>query len=150
MNKKILVLVIGFLLIGFNVFAADGDLIVNGTITANGMIVNGPITANGIFPDYRGGTTLSANTVYQAPSNGYISVVAWGPYMNNMDIRVGSTMDVGTIIWRMGDDINGNTKGGSALIPIKRNTYFKIVSPGDPWISQYAYENMILTFYPAD
>lgn len=31
-KKKILGLVIGFLLIGVNVFAADGDLIVNGNI----------------------------------------------------------------------------------------------------------------------
>lgn len=32
MEKKILGLVIGFLLIGFNLFAADGDLIVNGNV----------------------------------------------------------------------------------------------------------------------
>jgi hypothetical protein len=32
MKKRILVLVIGFLLIGINGFAADGDLIVNGNV----------------------------------------------------------------------------------------------------------------------
>jgi hypothetical protein len=32
MKKKSLGLIIGFLLIGFNLFAADGDLIVNGNV----------------------------------------------------------------------------------------------------------------------
>jgi hypothetical protein len=43
MRKRILVLIVGFLFIGINGFAADGDLIVNGNAT-----VNGTLTVQGI------------------------------------------------------------------------------------------------------
>jgi len=38
MKKRILVLMVGFLFIGVNGFAADGDLIVNGNATVNGNV----------------------------------------------------------------------------------------------------------------
>ncbi len=38
MKKRILVLMVGFLFVGINVFAADGDLIVNGNLTVQGTI----------------------------------------------------------------------------------------------------------------
>lgn len=53
MKKKILGLVIGFMLIGANLFAADGDLIVNGNVgigTTNPtekLVVNGNVTVSG-------------------------------------------------------------------------------------------------------
>jgi hypothetical protein len=44
MKKRILVLVVGFLLIGINAFAADGDLVVNGNATVNNnLTVQGTI-----------------------------------------------------------------------------------------------------------
>ncbi len=115
---------------------------VAGTIKASSYV--------GVFPDYTNGVSVSLNTAQQASSDGYLSVVAGGSYMNNLQIQVGSTSAVGTLIWMMGDDINNNTKGGSALLPIKKGTWYKILSPGSNWIAQYGYESILANFYPAN
>ncbi len=47
MKKKMIGLVVGLMLIGVNLFAADGDLTVNGTTTTTDLIVNGTITTGG-------------------------------------------------------------------------------------------------------
>lgn len=44
MKKRVLVLVVGFLFVGVSVFAADGDLIVNGNATVNGNVGIGTTT----------------------------------------------------------------------------------------------------------
>ena len=60
MKKKILGVVMGFLLIGINLFAADGDLIVNGNVgigtTTPGvkLDVNGQIRANDVIQTSKG------------------------------------------------------------------------------------------------
>ena len=128
----------------------DGNVGIGTTSPGAKLEVNGTIIANGIFPDYTNGQSLATNTVYQAGGNGFLSVVAWGSYMNNIDIWVGPNSGVGILIWRMGDDINSNTKGGSALIPVKKGTYFKVSLPGAAWISQYAYESVNVIWYLAN
>jgi len=44
LKKRILVLVVSFLFIGIDGFAADGDLIVNGNVTVNGNVGIGTTT----------------------------------------------------------------------------------------------------------
>ncbi len=106
-------------------------------------------SAGASFPNYSGGISRGVNTTYQASSNGYLSVVAWGSYMNNLDIWVGPT-SASTLIWRMGDDLNSYTKGGSAMIPIKAGAYYYVASPGGSQWAQYTYENVRVNFFPAN
>jgi len=132
------------------VIKQGGNVGIGTTSPGAKLEVNGTIIANGIFPDYTNGQSLATNTVYQAGGNGFLSVVAWGPYMNNIDIWVGPNSGVGILIWRMGDDINSSTKGGSALIPVKKGTYFKVSNPGAAWISQSAYDSVNVIWYLAN
>ena len=125
---------------GGNLYANDYYIGASGTWASS---------AGASFPNYSGGISRGVNTTYQASSNGYLSVVAWGSYMNNLDIWVGPT-SASTLIWRMGDDINSHTKGGSAMIPIKAGAYYRVASPGGAQWAQYTYENVIVTFFPAN
>lgn len=55
MKKRILVLVVSFLFIGIDGFAADGDLIVNGNVTVNGNVGIGTTTPEAKL-DVQGGS----------------------------------------------------------------------------------------------
>jgi hypothetical protein len=135
-----------------NVRINDGTQAAGSVLTSdqNGFASWQP-PASVVFPDYSNGISQSPGIIYQAPSNGYLSVVAWGPWMNSLTIKVGATPSlVQTLVGLMGDDINNNTKGGSALIPMKKNTYY-IVTNSDPnFFFGYPFEHVIITFYPAD
>ena len=127
-------------------FLNSGNVGIGTTSPGAKLEVNGTILANGIFPDYTNGISQAYNTAYQAASNGYLNVVFSGSYMNGLRIFVGNTSSPSTTVWEDGDDINNNTKSGSALIPMKKGTWYKVVQ--GPY--GYAYETINITFYPAD
>lgn len=95
------------------------------------------------FPDYASGATRAVTTVYQAATDGWLSLVLVGSYLNDIYVYVGSTNNPATLIWRSGDDINVNTKYSSGLLPIPAGTYYKIVS------GTYPYESTTLRWFPA-
>jgi len=54
MKKRILVLMVGFLLIGINGFAADGDVVINGTLTVQGIKITHVTGTNPTCPSGTG------------------------------------------------------------------------------------------------
>jgi hypothetical protein len=64
-----------------------------------------------------------------------------------MGIFVGPTNALGILVWRSGNDLNGWTWGNSAMIPIKRGTYYRVNSPGGNWLAQGGYDVVNIIFY---
>ncbi len=95
------------------------------------------------FPDYAAGATRALATVYQAATDGWLNLVLVGSYINDLVVYVGSTNNPATPIFRAGDDINGNTKYASGMLPIPAGTYYKIVS------GTYGWETSTLKWFPS-
>ncbi len=95
------------------------------------------------FPDYASGATRAVTTVYQAATDGWLSLVVVGSYMNDIYVYVGSTNNPATLIWRSGDDLNQNTKYAGVLLPIPAGTYYKVVS------GSYAFETITYKWFPS-
>lgn len=93
--------------------------------------------------NYNNGYSLSYNTVYQAPSNGFISVLLEGAYMNGVSLVYGTTNNPTDVQAQFGDDINGNTKQASFCVPIQKGTYWKVQPRG-----VHAFEGVLIRFYP--
>jgi len=104
------------------------------------------------FPNYSGGTSVSVNQVNQAPSNGFLVVVAGGAYENSLTILVGSTTTPTTLVWATGNDYNNNSWATSAIVPLTQGTYYEIHNPGSASYlqSSYAFESVSAYFYPAN
>ena len=99
--------------------------------------------ASWVFPNYTNGVAvvipLSGQGVWTAPSNGWLSVSAFGSYRNGYRIFAN-----GNVIWEAGDDINGNTKFYGSVIPVAAGTQLYYDTCG-----QDAFETMTITFYAA-
>ena len=115
MKKLILVLLIGILFIGTNIFAADGDLIVNGNATINGNVgigttnptqkleVNGTVKATGLLAPGAIGQILSVSPTPDTSTTSTSFVD-----MNGMSITLTTTGNSKLLIfWNAG--INTNT-----------------------------------------
>lgn len=94
-------------------------------------------------PDYANGATKAYNTVYQAGTNGWLSVLCAGPYRNGLQVLIGTTNTPAQVIWQAGDDINSNTKWAGTLIPIPKDYYYKVA----PYVTD-SWESITITFYP--
>lgn len=99
--------------------------------------------ASWVFPNYTNGVAvgipLSGQGVWTAPSNGWLSVSAFGSYRNGYRIFAN-----GNVIWEAGDDINANTKFYASVIPVAAGTplYYDTVG-------QDAFETISTVFYAA-
>lgn len=95
-----------------------------------------------IFPDYSNGKTITIPEhgvdVWTAPSNGWISVLLAGSYMNGYRLYAGDV-----IIFQNGDDLNSNTKSASGLIPVAVGTQLSFDNG-----SWSAFETVATKFYP--
>lgn len=91
------------------------------------------------MPDFSAGVSMGTNTWNQAPSDGLVTVVCAGPYMNNTLVYAGKTISSYSQIGQMGDDINNNTKYASFSFPIKAGSWF--------YVSQ-GFESTLITFFP--
>jgi hypothetical protein len=119
-------------------FTKAGGVI--GTITSSPI---GDENNKGTTYNYNNGLTLSYNTVYQAPSNGFISVILSGSFRNGMQLVYGTTNNPTDVQAQFGDDINSNSKLASICVPIQRGTYWKV----QPALSD-GWETIIVRFYP--
>lgn len=98
-------------------------------------------------PNYNVSTksVVGMNTWNQAPSDGVVTIVASGPYMNGLQAYAGvNTSGNYTRICYMGDDINSNTKAQSFSFPIKAGFYYYVAGDGFPG----GFENVDITFWP--
>lgn len=91
-------------------------------------------------PDYANGQTRVTDIIYQAGTDGYLSAVYSGSYMNDLYIYVGTTNPPETVVWRQGDDQNLYTKYGAAMVPIKKGNYYRVTQ---------GYDTVTVKFYPA-
>lgn len=94
------------------------------------------------MPDYNNGVAVnipleSTNTTWEAPSNGYLSILVSGPYMNHYVLKAN-----GNKIWQSGDDINSNTKWAGAIIPVKKGVQLNYSSD-----TGSTFETIATTFY---
>ena len=95
------------------------------------------------LPDYANGDTKTYNTVYQAETNGWLSVICAGYYRNGLQVLIGTTNTPAQVIWQAGDDINSNTKWAGTLIPIPKDYYYKVA----PYVIE-EWDSVTITFYP--
>ena len=101
------------------------------------------ITSKINIPDYANGASKAYNTVHQAATNGWLSVLCVGNYRNGLQVLIGTTNTPTTILWLAGDDINSNTKWTGCIIPIPKDYYYKVAPDlTDGW------ETLTITFYP--
>ncbi len=95
-----------------------------------------------IFPNYSNGTAITIPEhgvgVWTAPSNGWISIILHGSYMNGYRLYAGDIS-----IFQNGDDINGNTKTASGIIPVAVGTQLSFDTVG-----LSAFETVTTIFYP--
>lgn len=95
-----------------------------------------------IFPNYSNGTAITIPEhgvgVWTAPSDGWISVLLTGSYMNGYRLYAGDV-----IIFQNGDDLNSNTKSASGLIPVAVGTQLSFDNG-----SWSAFETVATKFYP--
>ena len=94
------------------------------------------------MPDYNNGVAInipfeSTNTTWEAQSNGYLSILVSGPYMNPYVLKAN-----GNKIWQSGDDINSNTKWAGAIIPVKKGVQLNYSSD-----TESTFETIATTFY---
>ncbi len=119
---------------GYNVTtnspAGNGSL---SNLTSEGKKV---ITSNAIV-DYSKPTTLSWNTVYQAPSDGYIYSRAYLSDNKHYYVEIGETNTLGTTICYT--KITDVTNTLQMVVPIPKGYYYKISGNGS---------NTLSTFYP--
>lgn len=111
---------------------------------ANENVTGAKIQQRAKFPDYASGSARTYNTVYQATEDGYLNVLVQGPFRNGIQIVVGQTSSPTLVIFWTGDDINTNTKANAAMLPIPKNTYYKV----EPYLTD-AFETITITWFPA-
>lgn len=95
-------------------------------------------------PSYASATTITYNTVTQAPSDGVVMMLATGSFKNGIQLNVGDTSSVSYVVAQIGDDINSNTKGAAYSFPIKAGSYYK----WGPWSGFDAFETITIYFFP--
>lgn len=81
MKKRILVLMVGFLFVGINGFAADGDVVINGTLTVQGIKITHVTGTNPTCPSGTGGILIrkwAAKTCSVPGYGGCTTAVGWG------------------------------------------------------------------------
>ncbi len=114
----------------------------------DGTLQTTAATASTGFPDYTAGTSVTYNTVTQATTSGYLVIVFTGSFMNSLRVLVGPTSSPATVIALFGDDINGNTKAGSVMLPIPAGMYYKVETTTVGSSGAWPYETVTSTFYP--
>lgn len=112
-----------------NLLQSDGTTWQSATIPGGG------------FPSYAASTITTFNyaNLFQAPSNGVITVFAVGSYKNGLQINVGDTNAVPYVIAYLGNDLNDNTWGMSYSFPIKSGSWCLIGA----WSGFDAFESVI-------
>lgn len=136
---------------------AGGKLTALGDVSVSSLATNQKLLWNGSswvnvndrqFPDYTSPTalTIGAGPV-QATSDGFVTVAAWGAYRNGLEIRVGPTSSTPYTICMMGDDLNAYTKASSFSFPIKKNSWFNLISGNA--ITGDGFEYYTAYFWPA-
>ena len=95
------------------------------------------------MPDYANGASKAYNTVHQAATNGWLSIVCDGSHKNGLEVLIGATSTPAQTVWRAGDDINSNTKWAGIMIPIPKDYYYKVA----PYVTD-RWETLTITFYP--
>jgi hypothetical protein len=110
----------------------------------NENVTGAKIQQRAKFPNYASGSARAYNTVHQAAEDGYLNVVVQGAFRNGIQIVVGQTSSPTLIIWQAGDDINNNTKANAAMLPIPKNTYYKV----EPFLTD-GFEVITITWFPA-
>ena len=93
-----------------------------------------------VFPDYESGTSKSVGIIYQADTDGWLNIVLIGSYTNDASVLVGASSPPTIEIARAGDDLNSYTKMAAWMLPLKKDTYYKIVN---------GWESTTIIFYPA-
>jgi hypothetical protein len=141
---------------GSSTLSANAVLLGNGTSalqTVAPSTSGNVLTSNGTTwasttpktaPSYASATTITYNTVTQAPSDGVVMMQATGSFRNGIQLNVGDTSSVTYVVAQIGDDINSNTKGAAYSFPIKAGSYYK----WGPWSGFDAFETVIIYFFP--
>lgn len=102
----------------------------------------------GTTMNYSKGWVVAYNTVYKAPSNGFINILMFGSYMNSLYLYYGLTNNPTDVQAQFGDDINSNTKASSICVPIKKGTYFKVATGIVGASGGGGFETTLTRFYP--
>ncbi|NDD26548.1 MAG: hypothetical protein EB103_06790, partial [Actinobacteria bacterium] len=132
------------LAIGTNVPSPTGTG-ASGTWAIN-ITGNAATASNAGFPSYSSGSrsTITYDSLWQAPSNGIVTISAVGSYINGLQVEVGSTSSLGTVIAILANDFNNNTWGQSFSFPIKSGSYAKV----SRWSgSSYDFETINIYFW---
>lgn len=98
---------------------------------ADASVTSAKLAPGAVFPNYSNGVAQSTNTVYQAPSAGWVAVFADGAYKNSFSVYAGNTNPPTQHLGTFGDDLNSNTKDVAFLFPVAAGTYYKVNSPGN-------------------
>lgn len=124
------------------------------SVSANASTFGGTIAnSSGVigFPTYANPTSGIPldGTPWQAPSNGYVTIAAWGQFRNGFRVYVGSDSSTPYLICVMGDDINNNTKGSSFSFPIRSGAWATLINNADPFFSPgQGFEFVTAYFWP--
>lgn len=116
-------------------------------LRSNGTTWQSSSIPAGGFPAYdtAGRVTVTYNTLWQAPANGYVTISAVGSFINGLQVEVGNTSGLGTTILIMGNDQNNFSYAQSASFAIKSGSYAKI---GPSPLFPYEYETVTIYFWP--
>ena len=83
-------------------------------------------SSGGKSVNYLAAVSVSYNSYYQAPSDGWLNVNAEGSYFNGLEVLAGASYPPSLRVALMGDDINNNTKASSAMIPLRAGDWILV------------------------
>jgi hypothetical protein len=111
----------------------DASKLTTGTLPiariADGAVSAAKLAAKVTFPNYGAISTITyvSGQNYQAATDGFIQVNAFGSFRNGVAIRVGLTSPATHLVWVSGNNVNSNNWSvSSGLIPVPKDAYYRI------------------------